>query len=196
MPRTGMTPAQIREKAIDHAIARMRKQGFDKVRLVDIAKDLGVSHALLYGHFADKSALLDAVSERWLRKIDEAHDLLCRSKKNPVDKIHDWFLLLHQQKREKVLNDPELYKAFNLATETEKPFVRVHLENVNRQLLGLVNEAIAAKKIRAGNPATLVKIIWETTMGFHHPKLVAQHLEEKREALLRLTLEVVLKGLK
>jgi hypothetical protein len=32
-------------------------------------------------------------------------------------------------------------------------------------------------------------------MAFHHPKLVAQHMHEKREPLLRVVLDSVLKGL-
>ncbi len=53
MPRTGMTAQQIRAKAIDITLACMRKHGFEKVRLSDVAKDLGVSHPAHYAHFAD-----------------------------------------------------------------------------------------------------------------------------------------------
>ena len=70
MPKTGLTATQIRDKAIDVAIEQMRRRGFDRVRLVDIAKDLGVSHAALYSHFADRGALLDAVSERWVNALE------------------------------------------------------------------------------------------------------------------------------
>ena len=70
MPRTGLTASEIRQKAIDATMARMREDGFDKVRLTDIARELGLSHAALYAHFADRTALLDAVSEQWLSAID------------------------------------------------------------------------------------------------------------------------------
>ena len=70
MPKTGLTAAEIRDKALDVTIEQIRRYGFDKVRLVDIAKDLGVSHAALYTHFADRGALLDAVSERWLNALE------------------------------------------------------------------------------------------------------------------------------
>ena len=63
MPRTGLTASEIKEKAIDLTIEKMRANGFDKVRLTDVAKSLGVSHAALYSHFKDKTALFDAVSE-------------------------------------------------------------------------------------------------------------------------------------
>ena len=81
MPRTGLTAEEIKAKSIELTIATMRKEGFDKVRLTDIAKALGVSHAALYSHFKDKTDLLDAVSDRWLIKIDEELATICRKQK-------------------------------------------------------------------------------------------------------------------
>ncbi|HEX7676041.1 MAG TPA: TetR/AcrR family transcriptional regulator [Bdellovibrio sp.] len=196
MPRTGLNPSEIKEKAIDLTIASMRKSGFEKVRLVDIAKELGVSHAALYAHFKDKSALLDAVSERWLMQIDKDLEAVCKKSKDPCEKILQWVLTLHHAKVQKVSNDPELYKAFNLSTASEKPFTNRHLEIMHAQLTGLVREAIAKKRLRNADPEVMASIIRESTMSFHHPRLVAQYLGEKREPLLRQVLESVLKGLK
>ena len=108
MPRTGLTAFEIKEKAINETILKMRAVGFDKVRLTDIAKKLGVSHAALYSHFKDKTALLDAVSERWLNEIDEKLRAVCQKRKDPIEKIQLWMLTLHRSKVAKILNDPEL----------------------------------------------------------------------------------------
>jgi len=195
MPRTGLTAPEIKKKAIDETMAKMREAGFDKVRLVDIAKELGVSHAALYAHFKDKNALLDAVSERWLLEIDEALAAVCRKSKEPTEKILAWMLTLHRAKITKVLHDPELYKAFDLSTSIQKPFVKQHVETMRTQLLGLVKEAIAKKRLRDTDPESMAEVLAESMMAFHHPKLVAQHIHEKREPLLRLVLESVLRGL-
>lgn len=196
MPRTGLSAAEIQKKAIDATVARMRKEGFDKVRLTEIAKELGVSHAALYAHFKDKTALFDAVSERWLVAVDESLEAICRkANKDPTEKLWLWMVTLHRAKLAKILNDPELYKSFDLGATIEKPFVKRHLESMRTQLLGLVNEAIAKRRLRNADPETMVSVIQQATLAFHHPKLVVQHLHEKREPLLRLVLESVLKGL-
>jgi AcrR family transcriptional regulator len=162
MPRTGLSPEEIQEKAIDSAIARMREVGFERVRLTDIAK-------------------LEAI---------------CDKPKDPREKILAWMLALHRKKLEKVMHDPELFRAFNWSTEIEKPFSRKHLETLNRQLTGLVAEAIAKKRLRGADPEAMAKILSESLIGFHHPRLVAQHLGEKREPLLRQILESILEGLR
>lgn len=196
MPRTGLTADQIKTKAVEAAMVQMRHQGFDKVRLTDIAKQLGVTHAALYLHFKDKAALLDAVSERWLIEVDENLDAICRrSSKAPAEKFFAWMVALHRAKRAKVLHDPELYKSFDLLANARKPYVRRHIKTVRAQLEDLTREAIARRRLRDANPEEMAEIIWSSMMAFHHPKLVAQHVEEKREPLLKQVLESVLKGL-
>lgn len=195
MPRTGLTAEDITEKAIDAALAKMREVGFEKVRLTDIARELKVSHAALYAHFKDKSDLLDAVSERWLLKLDDTLKSICRKRKDPCEKIHAWALALHRAKIEKVRLDPELYRAFDFAAVQFKPFVKRHLETMHRQLLGLVEEAIAKRGLRKADPESMTKIIIEATSAFHHPRLVAQYIDEKREKLLRRVIDCLLEGL-
>ena len=195
MPKTGLTATEIRDKAIDVTIEQMRRHGFDRVRLVDIAKDLGVSHAALYTHFTDRGALLDAVSERWVNALESSLEAICRKDKNPVAKIHEWFQKLYSAKREKVLNDPELYKSFSAAADKRKQFYTSHLTHANRQLTRLVEEAVAEKKLAKYPVARTVVLMLEATASFHNPNLVAQHVHEKREQMLRQVLGVVINGL-
>lgn len=195
MPRTGLTAEQIKEKAIDATLTKMREVGFEKVRLTDIAKELGVSHAALYTHFKDKSDLLDAVSKMWLDKLDEKLEFICREQKDPCAKIHDWARAIHRAKIEKVRLDPELFNAFDMASQQLKPFVRRHLENLHRQLLDLVGEAIEKRKLPDRDAETMTNIISAAVLAFHHPRLVALHIEEERDSLLDQVIDSVLKGL-
>jgi AcrR family transcriptional regulator len=190
-----MTAGEIREKAIFSAIERIRRHGVEKVRLVDIAKDVGVSHVALYSHFADKAALLDCVSELWVQSVDALLEQVCQKKKDPLEKIQEYFLKLHLAKLEKVQEDPEVYKAFDMAVDSGKAFIESHLKTMVRQVTGLVKEAMAARKIRKEAPEKVAAMLITSTMGFTHPKLVAQFLHEKREPLLKRILEAILAGL-
>lgn len=195
MPRTGLTAEQIKEKAIEATLVKMREVGFDKVRLTDIARELGVSHAALYTHFRDKSDLLDAVSRIWLQNLDDDLDAICLTEKDPREKIRDWALAIHRTKIQKVRLDPELYNAFDMAAQASKPFIKTHMENLDRQLSGLVKEAIEARGLEGANAALMTQVIASSVMSFHHPRLVAQFLGEEREPLLNQVIDSVLKGL-
>lgn len=195
VPRTGLSAAELKEKTIDLTVATMRREGFDKVRLSEIAKDLGVSHAALYAHFADKAALLDAVSERWLSEIDARLETICKKSGSPTERLLAWVIALHRAKRDKVQNDPELYKSFDAVANAGKPYVKRHMKAMHQQLVGLITEQIAERRLQGASPEKMAGVVWESTMAFHHPKLVAQHIDEKREPLLKLVLESVLRGL-
>jgi AcrR family transcriptional regulator len=195
MPRTGLTAEQIKEKAIEATLTKMREVGFERVRLTEIAKELGVSHAALYTHFKDKSDLLDAVSRLWLDGLDETLEAICRARKDPCERIHEWALAIHRAKVEKVRLDPELFNAFDMASQQLKPFVKRHLENLRRQLLTLVSEAAEKGKSQNRDPETMTEIIRAAVLAFHHPRMVAQHIDEERESLLSQVVDSVLKGL-
>ncbi len=180
MPRTGLTAEEIKRRAVEETIALMREVGFEKVRLSDVARRLDLSHAALYMHFADKEALLDAVSDHWLRHIDETQEAICHQAKPASERIEAWFLNLHRLKRKRFLDDPELYRAFDFATEKKKAFVKRHLQTAHRQLR---------------DAGRVSQILFEAMAAFHHPKMVVAHIEEKRETLLHDTFRLLLRGL-
>ena len=79
---------------------------------------------------------------------------------------------LHGAKREKVLNDPELYKSFNLAAEQRKQFYKSHLTHANRQLTRLVEEGLWRKRSSRSTPSPgLLSSLLEATASFHNPSL-------------------------
>jgi len=198
MPRTGLTSEQLKEKAIDCALTHMRQVGFNKVRLSDIAKELGVSHAALYGHFADKSALFDAVCARWLEDFDAQQEILCTEVEpnDALKRLTEWFIRLHQMKVAKVKNDPELFKALNYSTEVEKPFVQSHLSVMRRQLTVIVSQAVQANLIQRKNVDEVVTLLMEATNSFHHPAMVAMYAGQERENLLKRLLDTLFEGLR
>jgi len=193
MPRTGLTAEETRTRAVDLALAHMRRHGFDRVRLSDVARDLGVSHAALYAHFTDKAALLDAVTERWLEETRGVLDGVRQRSADPISKIEDWFVTLYRLKRERVLRDPEVYRAFDVAAALRKPFIVAHLTAIQEQLADLIKETEGA--LGSETPVSQAAFLYEALSSFLHPKLIAEHVEEDREPRLRRLLGIVLNGI-
>ncbi len=180
-------------KVIEPGLRGMRQQGFDKVPLFDIAKDLGVTHAPLYTHFADRSALLDAITERWLNETSIVLDDVCRSRKTPLKKIEERFVAIYQMKRDHMLVDPEPYRAFDLAASLEIHFVVEHIRRLMTQLEQMLEEADLGHGSYPFKRAA--EVLFAGTAAFHHPKLVMQAATLNREPLLRKIVQSLLKGL-
>jgi AcrR family transcriptional regulator len=197
MPRTGLTAEQLKEKALDAVIEQMKLVGFNRVRLSDIAKSLDVSHAALYSHFTDKSALFDAVTERWLTRFDREQEELC-SEKNQGDareRLMQWFLRLHQMKVMKVKLEPELFKAFNYSAVEERTFIKEHMATMRRQLSTIVKQLADTNMSQPIDIDMTVSLLFEGTASFHHPAMVALHINEDREALLLRMVTTLIDGL-
>jgi AcrR family transcriptional regulator len=189
MPRTGLTAAEISNRAIQVALARIRAHGFEKVRLTDVAHELGVSHVALYAHFANKEALLDAVLEKWLAETTASLEGVCASNRKPLAKLEHWFVAQYALKRDRALNDRATYAAFDTATATKKAFVRAYLEQRSAQLTRLLEEA------GADSPKTQAAVLLDGMAGFFHPRLVLESAETNRETELKRVLHTLLRGL-
>lgn len=192
MPRTGLTAQEIRVRAIEATLGRMRRHGFDKVRLADIAKDLGVSHTALYPYFADKSALFDAVTGQWLRETEAALTQACQSDRAAIERIEDWFLTMYRLKRDRISADPELFRAFDNAASSGKPAFLAYRARIIEQLSDLVKEA--ARWLDNAGAERKVALLMEGMVAFYHPKLLVEHYQEDRTPLLRDVLDALLRG--
>jgi AcrR family transcriptional regulator len=195
MPRTGLTQEELRHAILEALETNVRRYGLERTRLVDVAKSVGVSHSALYKLFADKQALLDEVSDRWLLHIESDLETVTKRKIKASRKLREWFVMLHQLKVKKFQADPELYAAFNMASSEMRPFVQRHLAVNSAQLEQIVRQGMDSGEFKKADVKTLAQTLATATLAFHHPKLVLENLDKDRvselNALLKLLLEAI-----
>lgn len=198
MPRTGLTAEELRQQAVQSAMDRMRRDGVGSVKLVDVARDIGVSHAALYAHFANKEALLDSVSEEWLNELDDNLVHICRGVGSARERLESVCIFLHASKCERVSREPELYKAFSAVVSHAKPFVVRHMETMRVLVCGLVEDGIqdGSLPVRVGiNAADAASLLLNGLAAFHHPALVAERNGVRQDTTLLALIDVMVRGL-
>ena len=166
-----------------------------KCRLVDVAKQLGVSHAALYKLFRDKNALMDAVSDRWLLDTEAELEKIVQRKSPAGKRLRAWFLRLHTLKLGKVKADPELYAAFDRAATGARPFIERHLQVMRDQLETMLVDGMAAGEFRRADPKAMAQTLFLGTAVFHHPRFVLEHTRQDRVPQLRRVLGLLLAAL-
>jgi AcrR family transcriptional regulator len=194
MPRTGLSQEELKH-AILEALETNVRYGLERTRLVDVAKSVGVSHSALYKLFADKQALLDEVSDRWLLHIEAELEIVTKRKIKASSKLREWFVTLHQLKLKKVQADPELYAAFNMASSSTRPFIQRHLVVNTAQLEQIVRQGMDSGEFKTADVKTLTQTLFVATLAFHHPKLVLENLDKDRLSQLNAVLKVLLEGI-
>ena len=59
-----------RRLILETATGLLRRYGPDKLTVVDIARELEMSHANVYRFYKTKSEILDAISDEWLTQLE------------------------------------------------------------------------------------------------------------------------------
>jgi AcrR family transcriptional regulator len=67
-----------------------REQGYD-ASLDEVAKRAGVGPGTLYRHFPNRDALLDAIMQSWVERVNEAADKALTHEGSPRDLLLAWF---------------------------------------------------------------------------------------------------------
>jgi AcrR family transcriptional regulator len=107
----GLHMAKVNDQEIFIAArAVLDAKGFEKARLADVARKLGISPAALYKHFSNKEDLFSSIVEVWVEKMDKpALDKAVRMPENErITFLHDWLLEFMTARRVAFTEDPQM----------------------------------------------------------------------------------------
>ncbi|MHC5934318.1 TetR family transcriptional regulator [Nostoc sp.] len=165
MNDSALTP----ERILDAAEDVLRRYGLAKATVVDVARFLEVSHGTIYRHFPSKAALRDAVAERWLHRVSTPLGAIAQEQGSAVERLHRWFEQLIALKRQKVLDDPELFATYSAIAQEARGVVQAHIAELVRQIAAIVESGISSNEFRVTDPQVAAKAVFQATVRFHHP---------------------------
>lgn len=187
---------ETRERILDAAEQSLRRYGPAKTAVVDVARALGMSHANVYRHFASKSALQDAVAERWLHRVSDPLAEIAARKGPAAKRLEAWVLALAEAKRRKVLDDPELFATYHAVSEAAREVVDRHVATLKHQVATILRDGVAQDEFKLKNADAAALAVLTATLRFHHPHHVAAFAGQDQEAELRALLKLLIAGLR
>jgi TetR/AcrR family fatty acid metabolism transcriptional regulator len=190
-----------KEGVIFHAALRViRKKGFHKARMADIAREAGISYGLVYHYFKNKEDLFDAVINRWWEGLYHLMETVAASDaetEKKLQRVIDYHLDTYQA-------NPELGSIF--ITEISRAAANLTEERLERfkKFMSLVERLIAEgqarKTIRSDyRPRYLTYIFLGAIETFLSALVFAERNIEgtaQRERIAECILEVFLNGAK
>ncbi len=164
----------IRDRILDATVEQLRRHGPAKTGVVDVARALDMSHSNVYKHFASKSALFDAVLERWLAVVMAPLTKIAADKKTPAPKrLKTWLRTLAETKRRKVLDDPELFAVYNSITADAHAVVAAHVAHLHEEVAEILRDGVREGVWAVKDARKTAALILNATARFHHPAMVA-----------------------
>ena len=163
----------IRDRILDATVEQLRRHGPAKTGVVDVARALDMSHSNVYKHFASKSALFDAVAERWLAQVMAPLTKITADKKTPAPKrLKAWLRTLTEVKRRKVLDDPEMFAVYSSITMQAHDVVARHVAHMHDEIGEILRDGAKAGDWSLKSADGTAKMILNATSRFHHPAMV------------------------
>ena len=190
-------PAELtQERILEAAEDVLRRYGPAKATVVDVARALGVSHGSVYRHFPSKAALRDAVAERWLARSMAVLAAIASETGPAPERLRRWLEALVAGKRQKVLDDPELFAAYHQLAIESREVVGAHMVSLTAQVTRIIADGQAQGVFAVTDPAVSARAVLSATARFHHPVHASEWADPGIDAAFEGVWHLILGGLK
>ena len=164
-PKTAYHHGDLPRALVDAAIALVGEHGIEGLTLLAAARAVGVSHAAVYRHFADKGALLLAVAQRGFTRLDAAFGRAIEGSATMPPR--EAFLHAGRSVVRFAVAEPVTYRVMFSGI---KPTTMEELAAANEgiafgKMLALVRRLQKEKLLASGDPLVHGLAMWSTTHG-------------------------------
>lgn len=158
------------EEILDAAEEVLRRFGPRKTTVVDVARELGVSHGTVYRHFDTKAALHEAITSRWVERVTHPLAAISEKKTSAKQRLREWFETLMDIKAKTVKDDPEMFASYSiLAQNVADHVVFEHLDTMIKQVELILCDGCEDDSFEIENCAATARALFDATIRYHHP---------------------------
>jgi AcrR family transcriptional regulator len=180
----GEADLDLKERILQTTEKLLRRYGASKLSVVDVAREIGMSHGNVYRFFGSKSVLLSAIAERWLCKVMTPLTVIAESDKPADVKLTEWVNQLRAIKRQRYLDDPEFFALYGEIAEQARDEVTRHIEHMLHQLQAIIEEGKTQGIFHVSDTRLAARSVLSATVRLHHPAFVSSpDYPEDTEAL-------------
>ena len=121
--------------------------------------------------------------------------LIAQEPGSATERLHRWFQQLMTLKRQKVLDDPELFATYSAIAEEVRGVVQAHVSELVRQLAQIIESGISSREFQVADAYDAAKAVFSATIRFHHPAHAGEWSDPNIDADFSQVWRLVLTGL-
>lgn len=171
----------------------IRRHGPDKANISDVAKSLKVSHAAIYRYFNGKTALWNAVTERWLTCLHAPSKEILKEDSLADIKLCHLLENFAEAKRLSAINDPEMFANYLKLASNSMVVIEKAIEDGINQIEKVIVQGNTEGIFFAESPHQEAKSVYLATSVFIHP---SSFEDPDRKQNIKSVINLLLRGLK
>jgi AcrR family transcriptional regulator len=156
-------------RILDAARTQVRRFGQTKTNIVDIARALGTSHTTIYRHFRSKSEVFDAIVSSAMQDEEQLAHRYVRASGSAFERLSGMVLALHQRKRERFSDDPEVYHLYRRVVDERPDLVRDYAAAMTRLVADILADGVRAGEFKIDDIAAAAGVVANAVTVFVHP---------------------------
>jgi len=183
--------------AADH----IRRFGPERVTVVSVARDAGMSHANVYRFFPSKAGLIEAVVVAWARTVELALGDIANAPDPADDKLERFLSAWAKAQREGLDRDPPIYATFASLWEARRDTIMAHRARIRAFLASIVDEGLEPGPFRIRDEEKAVSFVADAMQRFIHPALVMEmrdlsrsQVEQRLAIMTRMIVRTLVSG--
>ncbi len=185
-----------RDRILAAAEDVIRRFGPDKATVVDVARALGVSHAAVYRHVADKAELRDLVVARWMGATMPPLRAIVAKPGPAPQQLRLLIDTLMSVKRSRAIDDPEVFAAYRILAQGAQSVVAAHLDELLQLVAAIIRSGIKDGTFRKTDPVVAARAVLLATTRFHHPAHAAEWVDPGIDAAFNDVWQLLMDGLR
>lgn len=147
----------------------IRRFGPDKASISDVAKSLKVSHAAIYRYYNGKTALWNAVTERWLTQLHAPSNNILKEGSHADIKLCHLLEDFAEAKRRSAINDPEMFANYIKLAQSSMEVIEKGIEDGINRIEKIIVQGITEGIFFTEFPHQAAKSVYLATSVFIHP---------------------------
>ncbi|MCP3940296.1 MAG: TetR/AcrR family transcriptional regulator [Desulfobacteraceae bacterium] len=165
----------IKDEIVKTVLTLVQKE--HAITMDEIAKQCGIAKGTLYNYFANKEELLNYVHDAVILPMQQTHNAIFESPKDPLDKLHEFIEAVFN-----VREDVYLYFHFVQDKKTVGDAINERHNFMIRPLVKLCSQGIQKGNFIDVDPYVLAEMIYGTVVGpvkFMLPRCAQKHDRKK-----------------
>jgi AcrR family transcriptional regulator len=185
-----------RDRILATAEDVIRRFGPTRATVVDVARELGVSHAAVYRHVASKAQLRDLVVGRWVETTMPPLRAIVAKAGPAPQRLRRLIDTLIAVKRRRAADDPELFAAYRTLAADAQSVVVGHVEELVSLAAMIIRDGVEERTFRTVDPEPAGRAVLLATSKFHHPAHAAEWADPTIDAAYEDVWQLLMNGLR